>query len=363
MQGPRSPDASEFLNVMEFLNQNLRQDNSWTISSEYPTALTANNIHNMSIIKDDEKIVSHAVLKPIIVKTPFCIFKIGAIGSVVTEPSHRQQGLSRKNIEHCLELAKQQACDMVVLWTDQFDFYRKFGFELAGFEETYVLNDTLKIKNPNLRFVNDNKVDANAILKLFSNHTVNSIRSAEDIRNFLKIPNSNLYTAWNEKNQLVAYAAEGKGADLTNFVHEWAGSVDSLLDLFAFMQSQNSSPLTIMVPSHATNLRAHLEPISSTTHEGFLGMLKVVNYDSLLSKVKKAFRAEGFEQIIFEKHPDHIIFGYGSDLYTITNDADLVQLLFGPLKPQNLDFMKPETQQKLSALLPLPLWIWGWDSI
>jgi len=363
MQGPRSPETHEFQTVVEFLNQNLRHDNTWTISSEYPTALSTSNIHNMSIITEDEKVVSHAVLKPIIVKTPFCIFKIGAIGSVVTDPDHRNQGLSRRNIENCIEMAKKQDCDMVILWTNQFDFYRKFGFELAGFEETYILENSQPVQNKNLRIVNDNKVDPAAILKLYSQHTVNSVRTVEDIRNFLKIPNTNLYTAWNEHNQLVAYAAEGKGADLENYVHEWAGNADYPMDLFAFMQNKSGVPLTVMTPSHSTNLRHKLEAVATSSHQGFLGMIKIINYDGLLMKIKKAFRAEGFDQIVFEKHPDHVVFGYGTDLYTIKNEADLAQLLFGPLKPQQLDFMKPETRQKLAALLPLPIWIWGWDSI
>lgn len=363
MQGPRSPEAHEFLNVVEFLDQNLRQENSWTITSEYPTALSTNNIHNMSIITEDEKVVSHAVLKPIIVKTPFCIFKVGAIGSVVTDPDHRNQGLSTKNIENCIEMAKKQDCDMVILWTNQFDFYRKFGFELAGYEETYVLDTPRPIKNKTLRIINDNKVDPSAILKLFSQHTVNSVRTIEDVRNFLKIPNSNLYTAWNEHNQLVAYAAEGKGADLANYVHEWAGNVNDLMDVFSFMQAKNNLPLTVMVPTHSTNLRLKLQEVCASSHQGYLGMIKIINDDSLLNKVKKAFRAEGLEQIVLEKHPDNIVFGYGPDLYTIKNETDLVQLLFGPLQTKHLDFMKVETQEKLATLLPLPLWIWGWDSI
>jgi hypothetical protein len=161
----------------------------------------------------------------------------------------------------------------------------------------------------------------------------------------------------------VAYAAEGKGADLENYVHEWAGNADYLMDLFAFMQNKSGVPLTVMTPSHSANLRHKLEAVATSSHQGFLGMIKIINYDGLLTKIKKAFRAEGLDQIIFEKHPDHVVFGYGTDLYTIKNEADLAQLLFGPLKPQQLDFMKPETQQKMAALLPLPIWIWGWDSI
>ena len=363
MQGPRSPEAHEFSTVVEFLNQNLRENNSWPISSEYPTALTANNIHNMSIITEDEKVVSHAVLKTLIIKTPLCIFKIGAIGSVVTDPQHRQKGLSTKNIENCISLATKQDCDMVILWTDKFDFYKKLGFELAGIEQTYILEKKIDIQNQNLKFLNTKKVDPEAILKLYSQHTVNSVRTVDDIRNYLKIPNSRLYSAWNERNQLVAYAVEGKGIDLTNYVHEWAGQVDSLMDLFSLMKQENDQPLTVMVPAHAVNLRRRLELASSMSHQGFLGMIKILNHDHILKKVKKAFRAEGFEQVVFEMQKDEIIFGYGTDLYTIKSPSDLTQLLFGPLKPQDLSFMKPATQEKLATLLPLPLWVWGWDSI
>lgn len=363
MQGPRSPEAHEFLTVVDFLNHNLREKNMWPISSEYPTAITTNNIHNMSIITDDEKIISHAVLKTLIIKTPVCVLKVGAIGSVVTDPDHRQKGLSSKNIENCLDLAKKQDCDMVILWTDKFDFYKKFGFDLAGIEQTYILEKKLEIKNKKLKFLNGNKVDPAALLKLYSSHTVQSARTTEDIRHFLKIPNSRIYTAWNEYNQLVAYAVEGKGIDLTNYVHEWAGNVDSLMDLFSFMQQKNNEPLTIMVPAHSMNLKKRLEPACSLSHQGFLGMIKILNYEALFNKIKKAFRAEGLEQIVFEKQNSEIIFGYGTDLYTIKNSVDLTQLIFGPLQPKDLAFMKPETQKKLSTVLPLSLWIWGWDSI
>ena len=129
------------------------------------------------------------------------------------------------------------------------------------------------------------------------------------------------------------------------------------------MQQKHNQALTIMVPAHSYNLKKHLETMTNTSHQGFLGMIKFVNLDSVLNKVKKAFRAEGFEHIVLEKQDDQIVFGYGTDLYTIKNESDLTRLLFGPLKTTDLDFMKPETQLKLATLLPLPLWIWGWDSI
>ena len=90
---------------------------------------------------------------------------------------------------------------------------------------------------------------------------------------------------------------------------------------------------------------------------------KITDVESVCNKVKAAFRAEGFDRIILEKQGNGILFGYNTDLYTLDNQADLSRLLFGPITTSTLDFMKPETQRILDTLLPLPLWIWGWDSI
>ena len=363
MEGPRTPESHELHRVVEFLDTQLRQGNNWTIASEYPTALTPNNIHNMSIVTEDEKIVSHAVLKTYIVKTPYTILKVGAIGSVVTDPEYRQQGLSTSNIKKCLELANKQDCDLGILWTDQFDFYRKLGFELAGYDYSYVFNSQEPVKNKNLRFVTGNNVDPAALLRLYSQHTVHAVRTLEDFRQFLKIPNSNVYTAWDQNNTLLAYAVEGKGIDLINYIHEWSGQAEALMDLFSYIRQQKQQAITIMAPSHSQNLRNKLQQVSDISHQGYLGMLKIINEQSLFNKIKKIYAAEGVEKAVLEKQGSQFVFGFGTDLYTLENESDLLQLLFGPLNINNLDFVSNETKQKFSKVLPLPLWIWGWDSI
>ena len=67
-------------------------------------------------------------------KTPVGLFKVGALGSVVTSTDHRNQGLSTLTIESCLNAARQQGCEFAILWTNLYEFYRKIGFELAGSE-------------------------------------------------------------------------------------------------------------------------------------------------------------------------------------------------------------------------------------
>lgn len=363
MEGPRSPKEAELPHVMDFLNKSLRQEAEWSIAAEYPTAFAQSNIHNMRIISEEGQVLSHAVLKPLIIKSPHLIYKVGALGSVVTNDTHRGQGLSTQVISNCLELAAEQSCDIAILWTDLFDFYRRMGFELAGSEFSFVIEDTFTVPDQKLRFSMDSRVSPEAIFRLYSSHTVNSVRTIEETRKFLSIPQTKIYTAWESNGQLAAYAIEGKGVDLGGYIHEWGGSATKLVALLSFIREQKQQPVTIICPRHAQNLIQQLEKLPVTINQGFLGMIKLVNFDQLSAKIKRAFRAEGVADIVLEKHPEHFVFGIGQDLYTIKNETDMVRLLFGPVDYRALNMFKPETVEKFEKILPLNLWIWGWDSI
>src|SRR6185312_1109446 len=113
-----------------------------------------------------------------------------------------------------------------------------------------------------------------------------TIRNAEDIRRDLQIPNSHVYTAWSSDNQLLAYAVEGKGADLKGYVHEWGGSVEHLLPLLAQIRRDFGQPITIIMPASAQNLVRKLGEWGAMIYnDGFLGMIRPVNTQSLFTKI------------------------------------------------------------------------------
>lgn len=363
MEGPRSPAESEWPQVLNFLNQSLRSASEWSIATEYPTALTPHNLHNMRIITENDQVLSHAVLKPLVIKSPHMIFKVGAIGSVVTEESRRNQGLSTKVIEDCIVQATRQNCDIAILWTDLYDFYRKMGFELAGTEVSVVIEEEFQAPDPTLRLSKDPKVAAQAIHRLYSTHTVNSVRTVEETRKFLSIPQTQVYTAWDASGQLAAYAIEGKGVDLGGYIHEWGGSVSAIVSLLSYIRREKQAPITIIVPRHSQNLLQRLREKPVTYNQGFLGMIKILNFEQLASKLKRAFRAEGVADIVLEKQDGKFIFGCNGDLAVIDGETNLTQLLFGPVDYAALGVFKTETCDRLAKILPLNLWIWGWDSI
>jgi predicted N-acetyltransferase YhbS len=133
MEGPRSPTLVEYPKVLEFLKENLRPEQTWSIDREYPTALSPKNLHNMQIITGESKeVLSHAVLRPTIIKTPLAAFQLAAIGSVITSEKARNQGLSKNIIRKCEELALKQGCEIAILWSNLHEFYQKLNYEMLA---------------------------------------------------------------------------------------------------------------------------------------------------------------------------------------------------------------------------------------
>lgn len=361
MEGPRPPHQSEYKRVLDFLDQQLRSEQTWSIADEYPTALTPSNIHNMRIIADDEKVLSHAVIKPLILKTPNCILKVAAIGSVVTEEAHRNQGLSRQILETCLDEASKQDCDLAILWTNLHDFYRKLGFELAGTEISFLIENEFQAPSNEYKFLKSNQVSPESIYRVYQQHTVTSFRSIEDVRKFMKIPQTQIYTAWDKSGQLAAYAVEGKGVDLTGYIHEWGGNVTALISLLSYIRKERQAALTIIVPQQSENLILNLQKHNFAANRGFLGMIKIIQHNSFFGKIKKGARALGLNDIVLEKNNDEFVFGFGQDLIATNDERALIRVLLGP-SPE-IDSFSDATRAKMKRILPLPFWLWGWDSV
>lgn len=363
---PRSPTETEWPAVIEFLTRNLRPGISGSIADEYPLSLGRSQRHNMRVLFENGEVIAHAVMKPILVKTPMGVLKVAGIGSVVTSEAFRNQGHSTRIIESCLEAAKAADCDLAILWTDLFDFYRRLGFELAGSEVSILINRELaanKTTTPLYKFVDSSKIAPDSLLRLFHQHSVSSHRTAEDVKALLSIPNSRVSTAWDISGKLVAYAVEGKGADLDGYVHEWGGSSSSVVALLSHMRLTQKRDLRLMAPGHAHNLIAKLESQGCPIHRGYLGMVKILNAESLFGKIHRQARSIGISDLVLEDTGGVFKFGRGKNIYSTSSTTDIVKLLLGPEQPTALHNFDPATSNAFEQLMPLRLWIWGWDSV
>jgi GNAT superfamily N-acetyltransferase len=356
MHEPRAPREAEVEQVLGFLNRHLRPGAGWSIASEYPQVFTSGNLGNIRIITENNQILAHAALKYLLVKNQLGLFKVAAIGSVVTDPNYRNQGLSQKILENCLVAAEREGADFAILWTDLYDFYRKFGFELAGSEISILVQSAPIQNNLSLRIMKSEKVSAESILRLYSQHTCSTMRTVDDMHKYLRIPNSNIYTAWNPENQILAYAVEGKGADLKGYVHEWGGQIQHLLPLLAHIRNDYGAPITVIAPSHAHNLIRNLQKWDVLLNQGYLGMIKPVHLENLFFKIRRHARNIGLADFVIEKIGSEFHVGTKEDTARVGDIHELTRLLFGPLDSSRL---MPQYQK----VFPIPMWVWGWDSV
>jgi GNAT superfamily N-acetyltransferase len=336
----RTPEIAEWPQILEFLNQRTGSNHPWSVDQEYPLALNPKNIHNIRIVADNREFVSHALMRPILVKTPFLPLKVAAIGSVYTNENFRKKGFSSAIIDSLVESAIQQECDIAILWTDQYDFYRRKGFELSGFEFAYQF-PVVDFQLPsNLRVNVGVRIDPESILRVYNKHTVGAIRQSSDIARHLQIPQSNVYTLWSSDNQLQAYAVEGKGADLQNYIHEWGGDIHHLSMLLKWIPAHRQAPIIVIVPGHSQRFHEEFEKFQINC--GFLGMIKVLNPENILLKLQRG----GFGAIKYSSENKTVSFGEYT--WNINESKDWGPILFG----------SPEFSG-----LNIPFWIWGWDSV
>lgn len=359
------PAHQEWEKIHQFLHKNLRADMEWSLKDEYPLAFAEKNMGNLRVIEKDKQVVAHAVLKPSLIRTHYHLFKVGLIGSVVTDENHRGQGYSRQIVESCLEACVKQECDFALLWTDLFNFYAKLGFEVGGQEVALQLGPKFKgEKTENLRVVQGRQVSADAILKLYNQHNLRTLRMASEIQKYLRIPQSQIYTAWNiQTNKLEAYCVIGKGADFTNYIHEWGGNVSSLISLIAHIQEQHLKPLTVISPPQCTNMIKQLEERGAEKFFGILGMMKITHPQNFCKKIKRGARSLGFDRFVFEFKDGIYYFGSESEIYQTDSEQDIIRLVFGPMKPDQIHSFSEQNLEIMNQIFPIPFWVWGWDSI
>ncbi len=358
-------ESTDWTHLHEFLDQQLRANVNWSLCDEYPLAFSEKNRGNIRVIKDNDRVVAHAVVHPTLIKTHYHVFKVGLIGSVVTDETMRGQGLSREILQNCLSNCREQDCDIAMLWTDLFNFYAKFGFEVAGSEVALQVDANYKPEiKESLKILESSKVSPEALLKIFNKHNLRSVRTAQDIAQFLKIPQTEVYTAWNQQtNALEAYCIAGKGADFTNYVHEWGGGVAAVQTLMKHIQIKKQGTVTLITPPQCQNLINKMVEQGAKKYLGVLGMINIVNPTSFCKKIKKGARALGYSDFIFEFRDGQYYFGYADEVYQTDSPHDITRLVFGPSQPEEIHDFSEKALSALKDIFPIPFWVWGWDSI
>lgn len=167
------------------------------------------------------------------------------IGSVVTDPDQRGQGLQRELFKRVEEQAKTHGAELLVLWSNQKEFYEKLGFSLGGLQVTWSVTHQRSLVSESSYSVRVKRSIEQDLLEgfyeAFSKKSCRPKRSFEEMKKLWQIPE--MQVAFTDQ----AYALVGKGADFQGVCHEWAGPAKEVLACFDAFRSQQTE-LSILTP-------------------------------------------------------------------------------------------------------------------
>jgi GNAT superfamily N-acetyltransferase len=235
----------------------------------------------------------------------------GLIGSVATDPAWRRRGLASRLLERAEDALRARGCLFALLWADEPGFYLKRGYAPFGSECDYLLVSELAEVLPEPSGVRELRAGDEPFLhRLHARHAQRVERSLEETRALLGVPG--MLTLVRERPSApshpalpVAYACLGRGRDLADAVHDWAGETEDVLALLrAHLErrfpAREPGALFLMAPPGAGELGYRLLRLGAVSKRGILGLGKLLDpraaselLSALLGKGAAATWSEG----------------------------------------------------------------------
>lgn len=280
MQGVEMESAPKYEDVLRFFDDQLRRDSPCRLDAEYPLVFDENKMDQLLLSQESDEIrAGLGTLKRKVEIRQGEFAEMLFIGSVVTSPKFRKQGLQRKLFYSIEERAEAAGIDFIVLWSNQMEFYKKLGFVLGGLQATWIPNTKKDIVGDQKKVhVLDSK-DASLTSRhyeAFSKKILRVERSYEEIQKLWKIPH--MRVAYTDS----AYALLGKGEDFREVCHEWAGPAKDVLACIDALRKE-ASAFRVLSPGvvHTDDERDVVHALERSNFDNrleFLGLFKAISH-------------------------------------------------------------------------------------
>lgn len=348
-----------------------------TVARDFPLFYNIHNLKHLWAAYEGEKLIGHAGYFPAVLRVENLPLLVAGIGGVYTEADHQGQGLGTKLIEKNIFEAKKNGAALAVLWSDRHDFYGKMGFYLTGRQWTIVLEPKfsaalhdrgtqLHLDKSSLEIFEGGD-DSNFLRQsheMISHLPIGVSRTLEEHTAYLASGSCRVISAW-AGNELAAYFVIGKGKDLTNCVHEWAGDEAALHHLAAHCLETFQQTLYLFSPQFMpdeVNWIYSLNELGVPMKPEYMALVKLLDFAKMKRLVKDYLAKAGIPEtdLRLEKkegeeaeNPLYIV-QWRQETELHFTEAQFLRFLFGPELP---------TSQEMKAFFPLRIWYWGMDSV
>jgi GNAT superfamily N-acetyltransferase len=337
--------------ALDLVNLVFRHPEPPDLGTRYFHAFCEGNRRNMRIIKAGGRVVAHAGIFYLNVRTPRGTLRVGSVGAVACHPDYRRRGFATAVVQDCAAKMRKDGAHLGLLGTGIPDWYRRMGWELAGSSCSFAVDagNADLLPEPSLPVVEGPGGREEAILHLYQNHSYGAERSLELFSALLRTPGTHLYSACSGKRPVAYCLLRGE----TVFEHggEPEAAAALLRQVFhtrmqeAGATSEETTRLKVLAPAHGTGLAQVLEELGFPRATDYLAMLNVIDAAALLGAVN-------LNSIAAETTGTQTRLSTGTQTVEL-GPRMLAKLLFGPERPSPFG----------AEFLPLPFYCWPLDRI
>jgi len=249
-EGPRPLIFSEFEELEQFLGTIFPTSSAGRYGLDYPTMIHPGNRAWLWVCTDEEHIVAHAGMQVVQLACGPMDLVLGNIGAVATADQYRGLGLSSSILTALRREAVRAGIDLLLLWSEKFDFYHRLGYHPAGTELLYQIRPPVYAQKP-IGWRSPEPIDREPLLELYHRHDLGVRRDLSRMNLLLNIPETTVRCC-GPLGAPIAYIVADKGADLLDHIHEWGGDPEAIASCTTYLAFAQQRMLTLHAPSSST---------------------------------------------------------------------------------------------------------------
>ncbi len=368
----RHPQPTELVEIINRISAAFAyKEGEGNVAKDFPQLYNPKNSNHLWAAFEGGKLAGHAGFYPGVMKVETLPIPVAGIGGVYTDSAFQNHGVASKLVKKCAEEAAKEGAALAFLWSDKHEFYGKLGFHLVGRQWTIQLDPKhasfLRVKGEKSGLkAADVRVAEGEVGPEFLQQSRTKIeaypvglaRTAEEHKLYMQSGACRVLSAWVGP-QLVAYFLIGKGKDLANYVHEWAGDEAALHHLAAQCLETFGHSISVISPQFMpdeVNWIYSLDELGVPLRAEYMALVKLLDFNKVKALLKDYLTKLGLNSgdLVIEKSGDNYQIEWRKKTRLHFDEVKFMRLLFGPDMP---------AQQELKAFLPVRLWYWGMDSV
>jgi hypothetical protein len=261
---------------------------------------------------------------------------------------------------------------MAFLWSNKHEFYQGLGFHLTGRQWNLLLKREYSkafLDAAEGQGVNDETIGFSQrekgekfqkqSFKLNQQYPLGIVRSFEEHQAYISSHSVQVFSAW-QGDMLQAYFLVGKGKDLQDYIHEWAGEPQVLFYLAGKVLEILSFDLHLLSPQFMPEENQwpyQLDAMGVSMTAEYMALTKILNLEKINALVKSYLVSKKLPSDYFRLSRldgGRFQIQWKEEVYGDLDEEKVLRFLFGPELPE---------KNELRALFPMRLWYWGMDSV